>query len=718
VYYLGGKMPANLKEEKELKDMNLFPKFVHRARLIKFFSSQYSYSKSAPIVHIDEPFFAFYLALFVSCFLQVALNFTAFFLCQDTIDVLLPSKVVPTLVKQAFVSPVVWGYLLRGLAGHLLLLIMVAILCAYLTVYLKTITKKVGFGASLAISNTLCFVLPLSLNTIYFPHSKVILPSISQAMIFFVISGILISFFLVGGIMKNIREGAFKIVIIPFALTGLFVWFATPISLPEKTIMGQEKSKSPRPNLILIGIDSLRPDETVILNPTSEITPYINQFLNKAVVFPDSYTPLARTFPAWVSIMTGEYPWRVGVPFNLTKPESKAYALSIPGLLQKKGYWTVYATDEKRFSNIDSKFGFDQVIGPIMGAADFLFGSLNDTYLGNLFINGRFGKWFFPFSHANRAAFVTYSPKTFVRLIGGELKHSPSASSLLCVHLCLPHYPYIWKDAPVAKDNDNDARNAYRNTLRAVDLQFHDLLNLLENQGYLENALVAVFSDHGETFGDETPIDNISPPSSKTEGQPSKLAFWGHGTAVLSENQYHVVLGFRKYGNNNWQSGIRNTTAILSDILPTLLNAAGISLISSKTRAGISLLPAIEKKIVMGRHPFFRTTGLNPKGVHITTGSPTAEDIQAGMQLYKINPHTGRLLLKLNVIKRLKKEQEWAVSTAGTLLAELPTRKEGTYAIGIRQKSHGRIRILNSPKQITAANRKLFQLLEKERKYQ
>ncbi len=669
-------------------------------------------------MHIYEHFFPFYLALFVSYFLQVALHFAAFFLCQDTIDVLLPAKVVPTLIKQAFASPVVWGFLLRGLAGHLLLLLMVAILCAYLTVYLKTVSHKIGFWVSLLIANTLCFVLPLSLNTIYFPHSKVTLSSISQAMIFFVISGILVSFFLAAGIMKNLREGSFKIAIMPFALAGFFVWFATPISLPEKTITGQEKSKSHRPNLILIGIDSLRPDETTICNPISKITPYINQFLNKAVVFPNSYTPLARTFPAWVSIMTGEYPWSVGVPFNLTQPESKAYSLSIPRLLQKNGYRTVYATDEKRFSNIDSKFGFDQVIGPTMGAADFLFGSLNDTPLGNLFINGRFGKWFFPFSHANRAAWVTYSPKTFIRLIGGELT-SPSSASLLCVHLCLPHYPYLWQDAPIDKDvNDHGAKNAYRNTLRAVDLQFHDLLNLLEGQGYMENALVVVFSDHGETFGDETSLVNISPPSSQTGEKPSELAFCGHGTAVLSNNQYHVVLGFRKYGYNNWPSGIRNTKAILSDILPTLINAVGISM-SPKKRIGLSLLPAIEKNIIMDKRPFFRTTGLNPKEVHITTERPTADEIQAGMQLYKIDPYTGRLLLKADAIKRFKKEQEWAVSSSGTLLAELfPMRKENAYAIGIRLKSNGRTRILNSPKQLSAENRKLFQLLEKERNHQ
>ena len=66
--------------------------------------------------------------------------------------------------------------------------------------------------------------------------------------------------------------------------------------------------------------------------------------------------------------------------------------------LKNAGYETVYATDEKRFSNIDESFGFDSILGPPMGAADFLLGTINDFPFSNLIVNTRLGRILFPYS--------------------------------------------------------------------------------------------------------------------------------------------------------------------------------------------------------------------------------------------------------------------------------------------------------------------------------
>ena len=55
------------------------------------------------------------------------------------------------------------------------------------------------------------------------------------------------------------------------------------------------------------------------------------------------------------------------------------------------GYQTIYATDEVRFANIDQSFGFDQLITPPIGAADFLLGKAGDLPLVNLVSPTRVG---------------------------------------------------------------------------------------------------------------------------------------------------------------------------------------------------------------------------------------------------------------------------------------------------------------------------------------
>lgn len=40
----------------------------------------------------------------------------------------------------------------------------------------------------------------------------------------------------------------------------------------------------------------------------------------------------------------------------------------------------------------------------------------------------------------------------------------------------------------------------YQSLLRKLDVQFQDFMDKLKKQGMLENALVFIFSDHGESF--------------------------------------------------------------------------------------------------------------------------------------------------------------------------------------------------------------------------
>ena len=125
-----------------------------------------------------------------------------------------------------------------------------------------------------------------------------------------------------------------------------------------------------RPHVIIVGVDSLR-KELVRRADAFTFAPNIRLFQRTATGFPDAITPLGRTFASWATILSGRHPVRSGARDALTPASALNVWPTLAGRLRAVGYATTYATDDVRFSNIDESFGFDHIVGPKMGAADF-----------------------------------------------------------------------------------------------------------------------------------------------------------------------------------------------------------------------------------------------------------------------------------------------------------------------------------------------------------
>ena len=71
-----------------------------------------------------------------------------------------------------------------------------------------------------------------------------------------------------------------------------------------------------QPHIILIGLDSLRAD---LLDPqiSPGVTPHIDAFMDQGVEFTNAITPLARTFPSMMAMLTGRHPHQTGAVMNL-----------------------------------------------------------------------------------------------------------------------------------------------------------------------------------------------------------------------------------------------------------------------------------------------------------------------------------------------------------------------------------------------------------------
>ena len=422
-----------------------------------------------------------------------------------------------------------------------------------------------------------------------------------------------------------------------------------------------------RPHVVILGIDSLRNDlsEAVAGEP---LTPHIDAFLADSTRFTDATSPLARTFPAWVSILTGRHPVTTNARFNLMPRALVHEGDTLPDALDADGYQSTFATDDVRFANFDRSYGFDQLITPPIGVSDFVVPTIGDIPLVNVVANTQVGRWLFPNIHANRAADVTYEPKTFIDRLERELE--VTGPRFLAIHLTLSHWPYSWagKSRP---SNPQEYRPAYRVALRGVDRQFEEVLGTLKRKGVLDNAIVVVLSDHGEALG--FPSDSI------VRGTSSSLevwdSLWGHGTSVLSPHQYGVVLAMRAFGSARLpgSSGPRDWPVTLEDLRPTLQELA----IGAAPGAvdGVSLVPYLAgRKPVSALASRVRFTETCLYTAKMMQGKFTSSGLvsEAGIY-YELVPETGWVQLRPGRLPEIMaKKQRAAVSRDG-LLARIPS---------------------------------------------
>ncbi|MFQ6082249.1 MAG: sulfatase [Candidatus Aminicenantia bacterium] len=327
------------------------------------------------------------------------------------------------------------------------------------------------------------------------------------------------------------------------------------------------------PNVVIIGIDSLRPDHTGYFGYNNDTSPNIDNFLRESIVFTNCYTPLARTFPSWMSILTGKYPKSNGVRYNLIKRKfiNSNYKTLGAILKDKNAYFSAHFTDETRFSNIIKDDGFEYLRHPIMGVKDFILGSFYDFSLTNIFFNNPLGYKIFNFTDINRAIYHLYKNKYFTdELTSFSNILKTKEKFLLAVHFCAPHWPYELS-APYTYLFKNEKEidiGYYDGAIKMADDQVGRLLNALKKYNLYDNSIIILLSDHGESFG----------------------YFLGHGTELRSNAQNHVVMAI-KLAKEKKHLEINELVRTI-DITPTVLDLLSLN-VDYSCFDGKSLKPLI-----------------------------------------------------------------------------------------------------------------------------
>lgn len=413
----------------------------------------------------------------------------------------------------------------------------------------------------LFISINFYFILSLYFfNSVFYPYSNItrfgsLFVGHNNYQLLKILAFFFICIYFIGFFYFSFKHAEKKVKILTWSFLGLIlISFLNPIYHLKNLYYSFPRKNNTGPNIIIIGLDSLNPKHTGHFGYEFNTTPNLDRLLKECVVFNNAYTPLARTFPSWFSILTGQYPISNGARYNLIKRKYiNQKSKTLPNILKEKEYFTAYFTDETRFSNILKEDGFQYLRHPIKGVKDFVLGNFHDFSLTNVFFNNPLGYKIFNFTDINRAVYHLYRNKYFTDDVVSFVNSLKTKEKFFfAVHFCAPHWPYI-SSAPypyLYEKESNPLFDQYDGAIRMVDDQLGRLIRTVKKKGFYDNSIIIILSDHGETYE-------------------------GHGTDLRVSDQNRILMAFKLPGKNSHFHINRLVGTI--DIFPTILDLLGLN---------------------------------------------------------------------------------------------------------------------------------------------
>jgi len=314
----------------------------------------------------------------------------------------------------------------------------------------------------------------------------------------------------------------------------IWVWNSwIPEPAPAKP---SSKRASDAPNVVMIGCDTLRVDRLGAMNYQRDLTPNIDKLVDSGTLFSNCYTPLARTAPSLVSLLTGRWPHRHGIRSNFVPDDStRLNCDTLPGLLKQQGYSTAVIADWGGADLGKIDFGFDRVDVPPdqWNLKYYLRQGPMDLRLGiSLFAHGRFGRTCVPeiyylpgtplTSHMGRDARSAISDLAdsgkpfFLNLFmatahvpfGSEypyyLKYSDrdysGVSKFSMATVSTPGEIVEQQESPASKFDIPQIISLYDGSVNRFDAEVGRIVEHLERSGLKDNTIVVIYSDHGSDF--------------------------------------------------------------------------------------------------------------------------------------------------------------------------------------------------------------------------
>ncbi|MFB3922682.1 MAG: sulfatase-like hydrolase/transferase [Terriglobia bacterium] len=311
-------------------------------------------------------------------------------------------------------------------------------------------------------------------------------------------------------------------------------------------------ASEPKPNVVLITIDTLRADHLGVYGYASIQTPEIDQLARSGARFTHAFTPVPITLPAHSTILTGSFPMATGM-HDFSGNKLPANSATLAGVLKAQGYSTAAFVGS---AVLDSRFGLNQGFETYFDHFDF--SRLLETNLDQMERRGD--------------------------QVMDETLHWLTRSSrqpfLLWVHLYDPHHPYT----PPEPYASRYRAQPYDGEIAFDDSQVGRLVSALKELRLFDNTVVVLAGDHGEGLGEH---------GEKTHG------------FFIYNSTLHVPLVVRVPGA---APRVVEDEVSLVDVMPTILHALKIPIPPSVQ--GRSLLGQVQGRSGAGQSNLYAETYL------------------------------------------------------------------------------------------------------------
>ena len=362
-----------------------------------------------------------------------------------------------------------------------------------------------------------------------------------------------------------------------------------------------------RPNVLVLAADSLRADR---LDP--RVAPNLAALADRGTRFERAYVSIPRTFPSWVTILTGRHAHHHGIRTMFPTWEDRAKDFdALPERLARAGYRTAVVSDYAGdiFGRIE--LGFGTVETPSFDFRQLIRQRALERETPLLpVLHSRLGRRVFPVMRELNAA---ADPRLLAADVTSRIHALKDEPFFLTVFFSTAHFPYASPAPFYAKYTDpayrgrfkyhkpvglggelepdeadvRQVRALYDGAVSAIDDAVGQVLASLKSEGLERDTIVVVTADHGETLYDHG------------HGQ-------GHGDHLFGDEGTHVPLVVVD-PRRGPEAGKRRASRVVRDVdlAPTLYALTGVT--PPDDLDGRSVAPALRGEPIEPRLAFAET---------------------------------------------------------------------------------------------------------------
>ncbi len=325
-----------------------------------------------------------------------------------------------------------------------------------------------------------------------------------------------------------------------------FALFLLTIFFSPLLLKAEAKVNKPKLNLLLITIDTLRPDRLSCYSPEHLQTPHIDSLAQHGILFKRAFAHVPLTLPSHTSIILGTIPPYHGVHDNSHFIVRQEF-LTLAEYLKSFGYATGAFVGA---FPLDSRFGLTQGF------------DVYDDHYGS--------KSSQEFTYVERKAEVVIEKAT-------QWLEKQTSPWFLWIHCFDPHQRYD----PPEPFKSKYRSHLYNGEVAYVDYALGKFFRFLEEQNLKKQTIIIFTADHGESLGEHGETTHGYFAYNSTLWVPLIISYPGAKAEKIEEDVCHI------------------------DIYPTVCDMLGLK--KPTFLQGLSLMPLIKGKKIPQKEIYFES---------------------------------------------------------------------------------------------------------------